>query len=86
MDTGNIGDLLVKAAGAGGSIFVLVFWVRYMVQELAAARALIAAKDAKLEQMLPMLERIANALDRIERRIDGPLPEHSNPGIRVAAP
>lgn len=86
MDTTNLGDLLVKGAGAGGSIFVLVFWVRYMVSELKDARALIADKDKKLEQMLPMMERIASSLERVESKlaITHPELERSNPGIRVA--
>jgi hypothetical protein len=68
-------DALKTFVGAGGTVAVLVWLVRYFQGKLDSKDTLIASmiekQGARDVIMATTLDRIAGALDRIERRLDG---------------
>ena len=84
---GGVGIEDVKLfMGAGGTIAVLVWLVHYFQGKLDTKDTVIAKmvedQGKRDVVMAGALERIASALDRIERRLEGHHGELSNPGIR----
>lgn len=74
-------DALKSFISAGGTIAVLVYMVRYFQAKLDKKDDLVTAKDATIAGIIEKqaardvvisatLERIASAIDRMERRMD----------------